>query len=56
MAAPGARIGQLPSRKSRYFPNTSVARYTFDTLLSWTLDSDVLTGARGLGGQTGREG
>ena len=33
VVAPGARIGQLPSRKSRYFPNTSGARlHVLDTL------------------------
>ncbi len=39
--APGTRIGQLPSRKSYYFPNTSDARLyaTFNTLslLLWSL-------------------
>ncbi len=27
--APGTLIGQLPSRKSRYFPNTSDARLCY---------------------------
>ncbi len=34
VVAPGARIGQLPRRKSRYFPNTFDARYCFGSILS----------------------